>query len=454
LGVSGAQAIQVINIITVTSAGSSGTDLSFQGTFVDQAVPQGLQLIYVDANGHNQTFTALYKNIASFNQGDGSARPALNVSSISAPICQNITTNISFSNVVYSDQAVSPPIWYGTITNYQYLLPVGWQLGSSVSDGTTWLSGTNNVLVTSDGMHGDGGTVQVRAAACTPGISPGPAASISISRGVPSFSISGSGLVCGSSGNYSINTVPTGASIVWSVSSNMQIVGSSTSSTVSIQQLAGSSSGPGTITATIAYSCGAVFSAQKSVLVGLPETVTIDTLTVVCQSSTVYDLWIQVHPIPTATRYYYYSDGSLWTSNTSSQLSLNGFRKDNRVHLIAVVVQTPCGNVGSPTEGIHYSSAACGGGNFLLHDISPNPASSSVLVTPSRQLDMSVDPKQKIITGIKIYDMTGRVRKLAAYGSGVEQVRLDIHDLSAGLYFMEISNGKDTERRTLIVRQH
>ena len=38
---------------------------------------------------------------------------------------------------------------WGTITNYEYLLPSGWSIGSNVSNGNNWIAGTQNVTITS-----------------------------------------------------------------------------------------------------------------------------------------------------------------------------------------------------------------------------------------------------------------------------------------------------------------
>lgn len=133
--------------------------------------------------------------------------------SIVAERCQEQTFNIDFSNVQYKTEFESPALCFGTISTYEYLLPSGWKLGTTTSDGSTWLPGNNSVTVTSD--LSTGGSVQIRAAntGCGSGLVAGQPKVIPISRPAPNLYIGGSGYICSGNETYSIPNLPSGATV-------------------------------------------------------------------------------------------------------------------------------------------------------------------------------------------------------------------------------------------------
>ena len=65
----------------------------------------------------------------------------------------------------YGNPFANPAInGYGTITNYEYLLPQNWEVNNITSNGSTWIAvNSNNVTITSDLINGDGQYISVRA---------------------------------------------------------------------------------------------------------------------------------------------------------------------------------------------------------------------------------------------------------------------------------------------------
>jgi hypothetical protein len=54
---------------------------------------------------------------------------------------------------------------------------------------------------------------------------------------------------------------------------------------------------------------------------------------------------------------------------------------------------------------------------------------------------------------IQIYDGTGNLKKQIKYRSGTRQAQIDITDLRPGYYYVEISDGKTSVRKPLVVQR-
>jgi hypothetical protein len=101
---------------------------------------------------------------------------------------------------------------WGSISTYEYLLPNGWSIGSSVSNGSNWISGGASVTVTSDANTG--GTITVRPVnSCNPNFTKNSApAYINITRPTPTFSLSPTSveIECGTSKTQTYTVTMTG----------------------------------------------------------------------------------------------------------------------------------------------------------------------------------------------------------------------------------------------------
>jgi len=159
-----------------------------------------------------------------------------NQPAVSVPLCQIKNIPVSFSNVPWG---MSPnDDCFGTISSYEYLLPVGWKIGNTVSDGSSWIPEGNSVTVTSDLSHGANGYIQFRpridcAGGLLNGTTPGV---IPILRTGPNMTITGStDYICSGSTNYTVNGLPPGATVQWNLSdyTNAQI-GCGSCSTVTV----------------------------------------------------------------------------------------------------------------------------------------------------------------------------------------------------------------------------
>lgn len=168
---------------------------------MDRNVYQVFKVDYVTNDNPSAYYQAGFKNIKSLYFNNTSTPTSCfpiqpHQSSVTAPMCQITNIPISFSNIKWSTFGESPAYCFGTITTYEYSLPVGWSIGSNVSTGTNWIPGGNSVTITSDASNGDNADIQVRASNnCGTGLINGQTpAFIHISRPLPTFTISPSSL--------------------------------------------------------------------------------------------------------------------------------------------------------------------------------------------------------------------------------------------------------------------
>lgn len=82
--------------------------------------------------------------------------------SFTAPLCQISSFSITFNKIKWHTAFEYPIYCFGSISDYEYLLPAGWKLGSATSNGTDWLQGTNTVTITSDLSTGNGSSILIR----------------------------------------------------------------------------------------------------------------------------------------------------------------------------------------------------------------------------------------------------------------------------------------------------
>jgi hypothetical protein len=152
------------------SFNQSNTSFKFKAKFNDVNIKQSVAIRY-SLNNQTVTFTSEYKKVKSlFNtnlNSCGLIQPKftannLPVTSFNAPLCQVTTFSITFTAAKWFTQFETPVYCFGSIADYEYLLPANWKLGTNTSNGTTWLQGTNSVTITSDFTTGNGATIQIR----------------------------------------------------------------------------------------------------------------------------------------------------------------------------------------------------------------------------------------------------------------------------------------------------
>lgn len=172
----------------------SGASIIFKGKFAD--VTGSGQIFEIISQGGTKQFK--FTKIKSL--FGGYSENFSNITSLNIPICQTTPINLNISGNKYWDASTSPYSSFGSITTYRYLLPAGWYLNSTLSNGNNWITATGGVTITPTTNTGNGATIQyVAKNDCSGAFYEGTPRYISISRPNPTFTLSPTSLtfVCG-----------------------------------------------------------------------------------------------------------------------------------------------------------------------------------------------------------------------------------------------------------------
>jgi hypothetical protein len=154
-----------------------------------------------------------------------------------------------------------------------------------------------------------------------------------------------------------------------------------------------------------------------------------------------------------------------WTEVSNSPIPYWGWSTSNYGHTLYVSQKnanqylslkvTAANACGSINKTYTFGSGVCpvipefviSGDDYLL---SPNPSGNNFSVS----VNTSVKSSEKIsFTQIRIYDGTGNLKKQIKYGNGTRQAQINITDLRPGYYYVEISNGKMSVKKPLVVQR-
>jgi hypothetical protein len=138
---------------------STQTTFTLVGRFRDVNINQVFRVQYATISNPSATYDPQFKRIKSLFYPTTCAQIP-NQATITAPRCEAVNIPITISNVKWGAWGENPELCFGTITDYEYGLPAGWSIGSSVSTGSNWIPGGNSVTATSD--LSNGGAILVR----------------------------------------------------------------------------------------------------------------------------------------------------------------------------------------------------------------------------------------------------------------------------------------------------
>ena len=82
----------------------------------------------------------------------------------------------------------------------------------------------------------------------------------------------------------------------------------------------------------------------------------------------------------------------------------------------------------------------------------PNPASSQVTIIMNKGNAVIPNSAEDKIKAIKIYDVTGRLRKQQHYNNATN-VTINVSDLLSGIYFVEIISNHGSIRKNLNIKR-
>ncbi len=233
----------VSNAFNISSGGGI-TSFYFNGSFADQNVSQTFRINYKNSSNVSTYKDFTFSKIKSFYYPTSCSTIQPNITAINKQQCDNSSININFSNIQYGTYLTSPANCYGTITNYEYLLPTGWILGSTTSNGSNWIAGTNNVNITPNDKGGDGQKIKIRPINSCSSLYNNVTVEIPITRPKPLLNFTSSAFICSSSSFQATNVPSWVTNYNWSVTpSNVFSVSNPTSSTTNISKVSNGEGG-------------------------------------------------------------------------------------------------------------------------------------------------------------------------------------------------------------------
>lgn len=171
----------------------SGTSITFKAKFGDVSGEQGFTVSY-QGGSKPFKFTKVKSLFGGYSENFN------NPTTLTVPICQTTPIALNISGNKYWNTSTNPYTTFGSITNYRYIIPAGWYLNSTLSNGTTWIYATGSVTITPNANTGNGATIQyVAKNDCSGAFFEGNPRYISISRPNPTFTLSPTSLTfaCG-----------------------------------------------------------------------------------------------------------------------------------------------------------------------------------------------------------------------------------------------------------------
>lgn len=460
--------------------------VSITAQFSDLAQYQAILVNYNNAESRIFEFNYI-KSIKSFPSGKINNLPA----KIIAPRCEITNIPISFTKASYCSSEIT---CFGSIDNYEYQLPISWQLNGQTSTGTNWILGTNSETVTSDLSHGDSGKIKIRAInGCDSNLSKGMVNEISISRPEPEMTITGTmKSICnlGDSATFTINGTLPGSTFQWEIldSTLASISGCSTCQSVVVKS---ESTQNKTVLLKVLISyCGYESTRTFEIGLGLPTfdggyisggnwnlinyyTDLPDNPNLICAqafTTTEFDVfnatsvtWTRTVAIPTNNTWQQFKNGDpLPPLNDDISFYFWG---PGQTATFKIKVDNNCGSV---IRFYDFVSQDCSGGpevpcnQFLM---SPNPASNVVRIyVPSilppcdppiiinSQAKPGTLPNNRKITEIRLYDQMGNIIKKSKINQ-LKDMNLDISNVKNGVYFVEILDGKYKEKHPLLIKR-
>lgn len=475
---------------------SNQTIFYFKGKFVDYNDKQTFNIQYNNSAGTPSTYPAKFSKIKSLLTPNSSNNIFPTSGSITSARCQITTHNISFQNSHYGNLSDLPASnSYGTLTDYEYLLPIGWQLNSVTSNGSTWLStnNSNNVTVTSDLSHGVGGFVQIRASniACGNGLQQSAVLrQIPIDRPAPNFYITGDKDICSGSKTYTLLGLPAGATVNWTVPTQNQVsIPNPSNGTTVIVTRIGTASTSVILSATVTDCVTTYPAVTKEIFLGQPGFGASYFNGSTSGAVKFYDPNNPTTSINNVCSEYgaYYIDGSPWATDAVTwpvpsslpycpTLSWSQ-TTPKRVNFYftggtAYLQGTASNTCGSASQIFAFQSSNClpigtdpcakSLADYKLFSISPNPASDKIKIgivsKPAPPPPCAkVAPKNNTGLGytfsiVNIYNKLGILEKSIKSGD-VTSITIPTLSLTTGIYNVEIISGTYNEKQQIIIQK-
>lgn len=433
---------------------SSNTSFKFKAKFNDVNIKQSVEIKY-GANGAS-TFKPEYKKVKSlFYSNDASCtiiQPKFSsnnasATSFTAPLCLVSNFAITFSKIKWHTAFETPTYCFGSISDYEYLLPANWKLGNITSNGTTWLQGTNAVTITSDLTSGNGQTILIRPknTCVSNSANTQVPAQIIVLRPEPNLTFAATQAPICNGGNKTItlNNIPSGATVNWVVSfpnnGQLQITGCSDCPSVTLQN-SGTDNVIGTVTATVQH-CSFTYVKNYNVILGSPPYASITPITNYCLGGSDWELVLQAStPDPTVTQYFWSRDGV----PSGSGATWSTYEFPPSCMTIGLKAENACGL--SP-EGTQQFCPPC---SFRMV-IAPNPVKGQLnIILEKKFISKENVQKSKIIFRLtKVGDLQP-IRQWT-YNIIQSNYSMNLSNLKQGIYNLQMIIGNEQESKQIVV---
>lgn len=248
--------------------------------------------------------------------------------------------------------------------------------------------------------------------------------------------ITGASSLC-TSGSYSFQNAPSGASFIWSAIPSGKV--SINSTTGNPTTLTKTGNGNIMLTAQVTNFCGADFTAIKPISVGSPQP---GPITFQLIDLTFGKIQATIEPVAGATSYNWYKNGVLHNTHhgTFAQIPISKTQCDIEYD-ISVAAVNSCG-----ASGQSHANAYVPCDDYFR--VSPNPAAHTITVSGSEsKMESSVNKNIE-----EIYDLQGNLKKYQKFNK-VLTANLSITGMVNGTYFIEIVSGAYKERHQLLIQR-
>lgn len=420
----------------------------FTGRFRDLNIKQVFKINYSVSGNPNASFDFEFKRIKSLYYTIGCSGAA-NQPAVTVPRCQIVSIPLSIPPVRWGTSFETPELCFGTITNFEYQLPVGWSLAGQVSTGANWLAGGNNVTVTSDISNGVNGAILVRPRnICGSGLQNNQVpAQIPISRPAPPLLLTSTAeQICnvGENTSFTVSGLPAGATVNWTISDpTVASLSSSSGPTVTVTKTAAVNSFL-TVNATVTH-CVFTYPLSKQIALGTGRTtVFFSNKQVSCEAGGRPYFNGAVEGFTSATNFEWYAKDM---SNNANPFVLkdNGsatgdfpFTRGNRYYTIRVKAFTPCGAVQTlDSDGLIWVPD-CNSAVEALQ-VSPNPAAADIVSVSLPDGGTASRTSPAVIRQLLLCDHSGNV--LTSIPAAGKSVLFSVRNLQPGLYIIKATDG-------------
>jgi hypothetical protein len=146
----------------------------------------------------------------------------------------------------------------------------------------------------------------------------------------------------------------------------------------------------------------------------------------------------------------YSNPSDIYWTQTGNDLKFYFYSK-NQTATFTINSSNSCGS--AINNAFDFTAIDCGSGCTMNYILAPNPASTTLTITPdipSPCGSVITNPQIKQVT---IYDNQGSLKMTSTYGNNTSQVQINISSLNIGTYIIDINDGTNSVRKMLMIQR-